>query len=231
MNNPKTYKTVFFDLDHTLWDYETNSANTLKRLHADHLVNKVDSGLFQEHFQTINHQLWDDYARGLVSRDHIRMTRFRKVFDILDYREYELADHLSREYTKIGPTQKGLIQGTIDLLNYLCANYQLFVITNGFEDIQHQKLYHSGISHFFRDVITSEKAGFIKPYPEIFDYALRLSNNHKNEVLMVGDNLISDVRGAINASIDVAYYNPSRQQHSESTTYEIERLSELKGIL
>jgi len=230
----KSYRCIFFDLDHTLWDYETNASSTLVDLYdkyeLDHryAVNQED---FIQSFKTVNHALWDLYDTGQITRNVIREERFSRVLRQLGIENNSLAYQLSTDYILQSPRKSALLPNVIETIQYLYKKYPLYIITNGFDDIQETKLNASGIHHYFLSVISSEKAGHKKPAAEIFNFALHLSGYQARESIMIGDNLLTDISGANNAGIDCVYYNPGSIPHSAATTYEIRDMGELKGIL
>lgn len=228
------YKCIFFDLDHTLWDYETNSRETLTDLY-EHLALKErgvhDVAQFSIVFKSINEQLWDLYDRGLIDSDYIRKERFKQILEKFNVYDEELSAKLSYEYLHDCPKRANLMPYAIETLQYLSDRYDLTVVTNGFEEIQHTKLNSSNLLHFFDHVVTSQKAGFKKPAREIFEYALRSNEIQAHEAMMVGDNLVTDIGGAKNASIDVTFFNPFEIDHEENVHYEIKNLRELCDIL
>ena len=232
-SSSRNYKCIFFDLDHTLWDYEGNAREMLFELHA--YYNLLDKGIpfedFHQHFRVINLQLWDLYDRGLIDNEVIRTQRFRKVLEKFNFVDDKLSANLSHEYLYGCPKKCNLIPYAKEVLEYLSRSYSLTVVTNGFEEIQHVKLLSGNITQYFNHVITSQKAGYKKPARQIFDYALAVNNLACNEVVMIGDNLITDIGGAQNACIDTIFYNPGAVSHSSQVHHEIKCLSELQRIL
>jgi YjjG family noncanonical pyrimidine nucleotidase len=233
MIEKRNYKCIFFDLDHTLWDYECNARETLQELHTHY--NLMDRGIafdeFHRHFATINFQLWELYDRGKIDNTVIREQRFKKVLEQFDVREEKLSAALSYEYFHGCPKKSTLLPYAKEVLIYLSEHYSLTVVTNGFEEIQSVKLSSGNITHYFDHVITSQKAGHKKPAREIFDYALSANKLKCHEVIMIGDNLVTDIGGARNACIDTVFYNPSAILHTEQVNHEIRCLSELQNIL
>lgn len=229
----RDYKCIFFDLDHTLWDYECNAREMLLELHATHelVAQGISFDDFHRHFRSINLELWDLYDRGLIDNEVIRTQRFKKVLGKFDLVDEELSATLSHEYLYGCPKKCNLIPHAKDVLDYLSQNYRLTLVTNGFEEIQHVKLSSGNITHYFDHVITSQKAGHKKPAREIFDYALSVNNLACDEVIMIGDNLVTDIGGARNACIDTVFYNPAALEHTTEVSYEIKCLSELQQIL
>jgi putative hydrolase of the HAD superfamily len=231
--NSRPYRCIFFDLDHTLWDYECNARETLLELHA--AFNLIEKGIvfedFHRHFKTVNFQLWELYDRGLIDNEVIRSERFKQILEPFKAYEEKLCADLSHEYLYGCPKKANLIPYAKEVLDYLSAHYSLTIVTNGFEEIQSVKLLSGNITHYFNHVITSQKAGFKKPSREIFDYALTVNSLSSHEVIMIGDNLITDIGGAKNASIDTIFYNPAGVTHSSEVDHEIRCLSELQNIL
>lgn len=228
------YKAIFFDLDHTLWDYETNSRETLAEMYEHYgLAGKgvPDAASFADVFRQINDHLWYQFDRGLITSEIIRRDRFIAVLRTFGIDDAELASRLSDDYIHACPRRCNLMPHAVDTLQYLSGRYALTVITNGFDDVQKTKLESGNLSSFFNHVVTSQKAGRRKPAKEIFEYALRSNAVRPHEALMVGDNLITDIGGACNASIDTAFFNPERTRHDTPVNYEISSLIELCELL
>ncbi|MEQ8302470.1 MAG: YjjG family noncanonical pyrimidine nucleotidase [Cyclobacteriaceae bacterium] len=229
----KKYKCVIFDLDHTLWDYDTNCTETLSELHAEYKLERSNIKIeeFVRVFMEMNYSLWDQYDLGLIQRDVIRYQRFHRILLSLGVDDYKLSLNLSSEYVSRSPAKGNLMPNAKEILEYLNGKYQMIIITNGFDDIQATKLQSSGIQHYFEDVITSEKIGHKKPAKQIFDYALSRARVSAQDALMIGDNLNTDIKGAHNASVDATYFNPHKRLHNQTVHHEISDLSELKMIL
>ena len=228
------YKCVIFDLDHTLWDYESNCAEALLELYEKNELKKRGVASFEallNVFTELNTQLWDQYDMGIIQRDVIRYQRFHRILLALGIDDYRLSLSMSGEYVALSPTKKNSLPNAKAVLDYLNNKYKLIIITNGFEEIQSVKLSSSGIAGYFHNVVTSETAGHKKPAKEIFEYALNANKLTPNEVIMVGDNLNTDIKGAYNAGIDSAYFNPAKKPHQHKMKYEISDLIELKSIL
>lgn len=230
----KKYKTIFFDLDHTLWDFESNSRETLEELYDGHQLEKrgVHSIVaFHEIFSEVNGDLWAQYDKGLIKGEVIRAERFKRVLAPFGVDDEVLIGQLSTEYLNTCPRKGGLLPGAIDTLDYLTSKYSLSLITNGFDEIQHLKLASGKIAHYFDHVVTSQQAGHKKPAKEIFEYALGLYANKAHEAVMIGDNLETDIAGALNASVDAVFYNPKQIDHNQNPHHEITNLTELQAIL
>jgi putative hydrolase of the HAD superfamily len=230
----KSYRSILFDLDHTLWDYETNSTETLHELFYEHKLAEIGVPTIAEFlktFVTVNTHLWELYDLGKISRDVIRYDRFHKIMLHMGIDNYELSLKLSDDYVEKSPKKGTLMPNAIEILEYLHPRYPMTIVTNGFDEIQSTKLASSGITSYFKSVVTSARAGHKKPAKEIFEFALSESGFYSHETLMIGDNLLTDIGGARNAALDTVFYNPNKISHQEYTHYEIHDLNELKDIL
>jgi len=230
------YETIFFDLDHTLWDFETNSRETLQDLYLELNLSTFGIPDFEHFHDTYHHynlMFWDRFRKGFIKREDLRWKRMWRT--LIDYKIYNepLALKISERYLEILPTKKNLFEDAINVLDYLKAkNYPLFLITNGFQQTQIQKLNHSGINHYFDYMITSEEAGIMKPHAAIFEFALQIAKGNASSSIMIGDTLEADIEGGINAGIDTVYFNPAVPSTEKiKPTYTIQGLKELKEIL
>ena len=187
---------VFFDLDHTLWDFEKNSALTFEKIFNQLNIHlKLDD--FLAVYEGINHKYWKLYRENKISQTELRHKRLIKTFQAIDYAfDPDNIDLISAQYILNLSTFSNLFEGTLSLLQGLQQKYQLHVITNGFEIVQHHKIKNSGLSPYFKNVFTAEKVGYKKPHPVIFEYALRQSNTAAVKSLMLGDSLEADILGA-----------------------------------
>jgi putative hydrolase of the HAD superfamily len=228
------YRHLFFDLDHTLWDFESNSKQTWQQLYLQHgLHEKItpDFDAFYDRYSYHNKRLWDRYHHGFIKQDELRWKRMWLSF--LDFKvgDDKLAKQLSDEYLVILPTQKMLFPYTLEIIEYLTAkSYQLHLITNGFDNIQWGKLRSSQIDHCFKEVITSEKAMSLKPHKAIFEYALQGTGAALHESIMIGDNLDADIKGAMDAGLDTIFVNHINEPTELKPTYTIYHLRELELI-
>ncbi|RAW00645.1 YjjG family noncanonical pyrimidine nucleotidase [Pseudochryseolinea flava] len=230
----KKYKSIFFDLDHTLWDYETNAKITLQELYLQYelLAKGVhEFNAFHKKFQEVNAALWYHFDRGAITSEVIRRERFKQILEAFDAHEEKLCEDLSHDYLNTCPLKGNLMPHAHETLAYLSQRYSLTIITNGFEEIQQRKLTAGNLHQYFNHIITSQTAGHRKPAREIFDFALTLNKVSANEAMMVGDNLVTDIGGARNAQIDGVFYNPEKLSHEERPFREITSLSELLQIL
>jgi putative hydrolase of the HAD superfamily len=230
----KPYRHIFFDLDHTLWDFETNADETLRHLYEQHDLGRFGVFTVNEFirvYSDINHGLWRLYQSNKITQTQLRATRFPRTFVKLGLQEADAPAGMSEEFTDLLPFKSAVFPFTHEVLDYLKPKYQLHLITNGFRDMQHTKLNSSGLTKYFQEIVTSECCGHLKPDCRIFEHALERTGATAAESLMVGDNLECDVLGAHNAGIDQVYFNPEKRRHFATTTYEISCLSELKALL
>ena len=228
------YSAIFFDLDHTLWDFETNSTQTLQEIVSK--FNLLEMGLpsadeFISSYQEINERMWEEYRKGKLDRVILRNTRFHKALIEFGIDKYPLSLEMGEYYLRESPLKKNLFPHALETLSYLKQKYDLHIITNGFNEVQFVKLEHSELAPFFTHVITSEAANSKKPEAAIFDYAMRIANAKPENSLMIGDSLEQDIAGARNYGIDQVFFNPNKIKHAEQVSYEIYALHELKTIL
>ena len=231
----KTYTKIFFDLDHTLWDFEKNTRTTLDLIITEFdllAINRFNRDKFSNAFRKANDQLWKLSDRGLMTKEEMRKRRFPYIFEIMKLSKDQLPKDIDEFFITTCPTQNALITGTLDILDYLQSKeYRMSIITNGFSDVQFQKMEASGITHYFEEVITADGSGYKKPDHRIFKHALALCNAKKENALMIGDNLASDIAGGKAAKVDQVFFNEHKIAHQQSPTYEIHRLDQLKLIL
>ena len=229
------YKHLFFDLDHTLWDFDANAKATLQQLHID--LSLVDKGihdfdLFYKNYLIHNEKLWERYRNGYIKQEELRIKRM--WLTLLDFKvaDEALARQLSELFLQLLPTRTILFPDTKEVLQYLTdKGYQLHLITNGFELTQHSKLKSSGLNVFFKHVITSEGSNSLKPQKEIFDYALMKSGAKLEESIMIGDTIEVDIAGAIAAGMDQVHVNYNNTVQTLKPTYTITELKQLKEFL
>ena len=229
------YKDLFFDLDHTLWDFELNSKETMQELYSNHHIAALGITDFEAFFNIYtahNHRLWDRYAKGFIKQEELRWKRI--YLSLLDFKiaNEQLSKDMSLEFLQILPTKKKLFPHTIEILNYLKEkDYKMHLITNGFESVQFQKIKNAEIAHFFTEVITSETSNSLKPNIEIFEFALKSSNATLSESIMIGDNETADIQGGINIGMDTVFVNHLNEAPTLPATYTITHLKELEEIL
>lgn len=198
---------VFFDLDHTLWDFDRNSALTFKKIFEIHGINvKLED--FLKVYEPINLNYWKLYREERIDKASLRYGRLKNTFDTINVLvNDELINTLSEDYITHLPSNNFLFDDTFEVLNYLNKKYNLHIITNGFHEVQHGKLRNAKIDMYFETVTNSEMVGVKKPNPIIFEHALNLASTNSNSSVMIGDNWEADIQGALNVGIDAICFN------------------------
>jgi len=228
------YKHLFFDLDHTLWDFEANARVTLLELYNTLQLEQRgihDFDLFHQNYLAHNEKLWERYRNGFIKQDELRIKRMRLA--LLDFKiaDESLAKNMSDKFLDLLPTRTILFPYAAEILGYLTnKNYELHLITNGFEKTQHSKLKYSGLGKYFKEVITSEGSSSLKPNKEIFDYAFEKTGANPSESIMLGDSIEVDIIGAMNAGIDQVFINHLDIPIDIKPTYVVRSLKELEEI-
>lgn len=201
---------VFFDLDHTLWDFEKNSAAAFQTIFAKHAFT-FELSEFLATYVPINESYWNLYRKDKINKVDLRFRRFDDTFSILGHPvSREMIDILSDDYIVHLPEANHLFPGTVEALDYLHEKYNLHIITDGFREVQHLKLANSKLDHFFKTVTTSEDAGAKKPNPKIFEHAVKKAGTSKTTSVMIGDNLEADVHGALNYGMSAIYFSNAK---------------------
>jgi putative hydrolase of the HAD superfamily len=228
------YKHLFFDLDHTLWDFDANASETLIEIYALFELEKkgvVPYEDFNKLYKIHNEILWDRYHKGFITGEELKWKRMWRTLLEFKIGDEELAKAMSEKFLEILPTKKILFPDTFEVLNYLRdKEYGLHLITNGFEKTQWSKLNNSGLNVFFTHVVTSEASNSIKPKKEIFDYAMNMAGAELHQSIMLGDNLEADIQGAMNAGMDNIFVNHINVTTLLKPTYTVKSLKELKTI-
>lgn len=231
-----TYSHIFFDLDHTLWDFEKNSEETLYTLFEQFELGshgKFDCNSFYRKYKFVNVRLWDLYNKGKITQQELRERRFVKTLVGLGLAEHEVPKGLSEAYTDMCPTKSAVFPYAHEVLQYLQPKYGLHIVTNGFKDVQHIKMDSSSLHGYFKEIVTSDCCGYKKPDRRMFEYLLDRLQAKPKQCLMIGDNYECDIEGAREAGIDQVYFNPegTRSKKRPKPTHEIMCLSELRQIL
>jgi putative hydrolase of the HAD superfamily len=228
----KRYRHLFFDLDHTIWDFERNSRSVLTELHGD--FGLADLGIALEEFipayEQVNAALWIRHEAGAIPKEVLRALRFNQALGYFGVHRSALAARLDEAYMQLCPRRSALMPGAQALLEDLRPHYGLHIITNGFTEIQALKLDAAGIRKYFSVVLTSEMAGVAKPDKGIFRHALRSAGAKAEESLMIGDNARTDMAGARGAGIDQVHLSAVFEGDPEAT-FRVTRLDELRAVL
>lgn len=221
---------IFFDLDHTLWDFDKNSALAFEVIFKDQQL-EINLEQFLEAYTPINENYWKLYRDNKISKENLRTGRLKDCFEILKFEiSPVIIDLLSAQYIKFLPGFNNLLADTEDTLKYLHKKYDLHIITNGFQEVQHSKLKNAKISSFFKTVTTSEEAGVKKPHPEIFQLALEKSGGLAAHSIMIGDSYEADILGAQKFGMQSVYFD-YYQKENDFPTLKIKKLNELKHYL
>ncbi len=223
-------KHIFFDLDHTLWDFEANSDVAFNTIFKNHNID-IDIPKFLNYYRIINEAYWKLYREEKITKDKLRYGRLRDAFAKINYDiEDEIIEILAVDYIDVLPNNNQLFEGTHEILKHLYPNYKLHIITNGFNEVQYKKIENSGLSGYFDKIVTSEDAGVKKPNPIIFNYALNAVNASAKESIMIGDNWEADIMGAVNYGIDAIYFNFYKRNVGENIK-SVNHLLEIKQYL
>ena len=230
----KIYKHIFFDLDHTIWDFDKNAEETLNELYGTYNLKDIglhSAGLFIETYTRHNHRLWADYHLGRISKDELRDERFRSTFIELGVQPNLMPADFEDAYVKLGPHKTNLFPHAHETLAYLQSKYTLHLISNGFKESTEIKVKGTNLDGYFQNVIISEVVGVNKPDPLIFKHAIELACATIEESVMIGDSIEADIRGAMGVGMDAIYFNPAKLEKPTDIAVQIHQLKELMVLL
>jgi len=230
----KIYKHIFFDLDHTIWDFDKNAEETLYELYGIYRLREIglpSTEIFIETYTRNNHRLWADYHTGKITKTELRETRFKKTFLDLGVQPDCIPLSFEDDYVRLCPTKTNLFPHAHETLQYLKNKYTLHLISNGFKESSELKVGNTNIGGYFQNFIISEIVGVNKPDPAIFEHALNLAGAKKSESLMIGDSLEADIYGALNFGIGAIYFNPFNAPKPDDVPLQVTHLKELTLIL
>ena len=220
---------IFFDLDHTLWDFEKNSMLTFDKIFNEQMLS-IDLEQFIFYYNPINHDYWKKYRENKISQDELRYNRLADTFDQINFKTTNnQIDKISEAYITYLSSFSHLFEGALALLEKLKSNYNLHIITNGFEQVQHLKIKNSGLKTFFDFIFTAEKIGFKKPHPQIFIEALNQTKANPKRSLMIGDSLEADILGALTQGMHAIHFN-SHQEELHDKCLIVNSLNELNTL-
>ncbi len=228
------YKNLFIDLDDTLWDTYHNNKECLEEVYTDYHFERYYASfeVFYDIYTPNNMRLWEQYRNNEIDRQTLIIERFRYVLRPLGIEKVEDVLKVNNDFLQRTTTKTKLIPGSIDLLEYLRPSYKMYILSNGFREVQFKKLTNSGLAKYFERMILSEDANIQKPHKEIFDFALKTTNSRRNETLMIGDSWDADIVGARNAKMDQLWLNPEKLPAKGFTpTFTVSSLAEIKSIL
>lgn len=223
-------KHIFFDLDHTIWDFDRNAEETLTELYVQYRLESLGLRSSREFIDTYtenNQLLWAEYHLGKITKETLRSERFSKTFIQLGIQPSHIPSQFEDDYVRLTPTRTNLFEGSEKVLTYLQKKYTLHIISNGFKESTLTKMDKSGLNPYFSNVIISEDVGVNKPNKAIFEYALRLASAQKEESIMIGDSLEADIRGAQDYGMKAIYFNPMNKEKPEDVVWQITHLEEL----
>lgn len=227
---------IFFDLDHTLWDTDKNAKESLKELHHEIKIQEefnVSFDLFHTTYQKHNDVLWKKYAKHEVTKEEVRINRFKFTLEELKIFDNTINEFFASHFVSRTPLKKNLIEGAIELMDAVKSRYTLSIITNGFKEVQYIKMEESGLRKYFEHIFISEEVGFNKPNPDIFKFAMNKSGASIAEnCLMIGDSLEADIHGAIGAGMKAIYLSPESNLDTSDEKYiTVNSLNQIKNIL
>lgn len=228
------YKNLFFDLDDTLWAFSQNARDTFEATYRKHCFDRYFDSF--EHYYALyqqrNHELWKEYADGTVTKEELNRQRFLYPLQAVGHGDSRLAQAFADDFFSVIPTCRKLMPHALEVLQYLSGRYRLFILSNGFQELQCRKMRSAGIDGFFRQVILSDDIGVLKPWPAIFHFALSATQSQLHESLMIGDSWESDVTGAHNVGMHQVFYDLyGKEELPFRPTYHIADLRELTEIL
>ncbi|RYU86917.1 noncanonical pyrimidine nucleotidase, YjjG family [Mucilaginibacter terrigena] len=232
--NSKIYRHIFFDLDHTIWDFDKNAEETLHELYGTYKLKDIglhSADLFIETYTRHNHRLWAQYHLGEISKDELREERFRSTFIELGVQPELMPADFEDAYVNLGPTKTNLFPHAHETLAYLQSKYTLHLISNGFKESTEVKVAGTNLAPYFKNIIISEVVGVNKPDPLIFKHAIELAGATVEESLMIGDSIEADIRGAMGVGMDAIYFNPFNLEKPDDVPLQIGNLKELMVLL
>lgn len=227
-------KHIFFDLDNTLWDFDCSSMITFRQLYNEFKLK--ESGIpnaeqFHHVYMGYNDDLWDLYRKGLIDKSFLKTERFRLPLADFGINDIRLSHDMGEYYTTYAPHNVALVNGAIDILDYLKQHYHIHLITNGFADVQKIKIHDSGIEDYIDSMTVSEEINIKKPDTRLFHHALNKVSAKTNESIMIGDDLKIDILPAKSIGMSQIYFNKKHLLHDEDVDYEIDDLLSINNIL
>lgn len=228
------YKTVFLDFDDTLIDTQGYATKCLVSLYDDFEINKYFENIdtFLKHYHISVHELWTDYAKGIIDKETLLADRFQKPFSHLPKVSKKYLKALDIEFRKRIVEIEDIIDGAQELTDYLKnKGYKLVMLSNGFSEMQYDKMKNTGFDKTFDYIILSDTIGFNKPHPIIFEKALEIAKASPDDTVMIGDNYMADIEGAMLTNIDQIWYNPAKEKVAKQPTYEVDNLIDILKIL
>ena len=228
------YKNLFIDLDDTIYDFSAASREafmeTYELLHYDRFFDSFNH--YYSIYEPYNLELWHIYGEGKITKEELNKRRYSYPLEVFGIKDQELADTFCREALGRIPTKNRLIDGAIELLEYLRPKYNMYILSNGFKELQSHKMRTAGIDKYFDALILSEDIGVNKPNRELYEYALEKTGSKLEESIMIGDMFETDITGAANIGMKQIYFNPKKKEsHTFAPTYMVTELLQIKDIL
>ena len=231
----KNIRHIFFDLDNTLWDHRNNAYLTLKEIYKrENVQEKYNLGFedFHREYFTINERLWAQIRDGEIDKEYLRKHRFYDSFLFFGIDDYDLAQVFEQNFLDEILNYNDLVEGAFELLEYLSEKgYMLHILSNGFKEVTYRKCELSGIQNYFKTITSADELNVRKPQPEIYEYALKKANAKKEESIMIGDDWIADVEGALSFGIDAVFFDVFKDNFGNDEVKVIRELKELKKFL
>ena len=228
------YKNLFFDLDDTLWAFSYNARDTFEEMYRKYEYDRYFRSFqhFYELYERRNVELWAEYADGKVTKDESNRQRFLYPLEAVGEGDAALAKAFSEDFFAVIPTKSRLMPHAREVLEYLAPKYNLYILSNGFQELQCHKMRSAGIDRYFKKVVLSDDIGVLKPWPEIFHFAMSATQSELRESLMIGDSWDNDITGARGVGMHQVYYNVTgRSEFPFKPTYQITDLKELLQLL
>lgn len=228
----KSIKAIFFDLDRTLWDFEKNSNQALGIILKEaELDKKLDVNRWLYVYQHLNQLYWEAYRKEFIDQETLRYIRFNAAFSYFGIKDEALAKHFAKRYVELSPKQNNLYPNCLETLTKLKEKYPLYIITNGFHDVQEIKMVSSGLSPFFEMLVSSDSVKVKKPNPKIFHYTKgRAKLKDAWHALYIGDDLKADMQGAKNAGLQSLHFSPHRKSSWEYSVSDLAEIPKLLGV-
>lgn len=225
------YKTILFDADGTLFDFDKAAVEALKSSFKKFNLEWTTNTFLI--YENVNKKIWNDFEKGLITTKEIKTERFKRFFDIIEVSNID-SIQFSKDYLEFLSQNNYLLDGAKDIIKWSSERFALAIVTNGLASVQNPRFKSSELRKYFKHIIISEEIGFAKPKKEIFDHTFDLLNNpSKESVIIIGDNLTSDIKGGEDYGIDTCWFNPANTVSNTgiNPTYEISNLNEFKKIL
>ena len=228
------YQHIFFDLDNTLWDHRKNAYHTLKEIFQREKV-KEDHNLdfedFHKEYFTINENLWAQIRDGEIDKNYLRKHRFYDSFLFFGIDDEALSQRFEDNFLDEILNYNDLVDGAFELLEYLAEKkYSLHVLSNGFKEVTYRKCEFSGIKNYFKTITSADEINIRKPQPEIYEYALKNAGAEKENSIMIGDDWVADVEGALSFGMDAIFFDRFNDDFGKDILT-VKNLSKLKEIL